>query len=30
MEEAEVIHTLEDGRLLDPKCGPTSVQEEKK
>jgi len=30
MEEAEVIHTLEDGRLLDPKHSPTFVQEEKK
>jgi len=30
MEEAEVIHTLEDGRLLDPKHGPTFAQEEKK
>ena len=30
MEEAEVIHTLEDGRLIDPKHSPTFVQEEKK
>ena len=30
MEEAEIIHTLEDGRLLDPKHSPTFVQEEKK
>ena len=30
MEEAEIIHTLEDGRLLDRKHSPTFVQEEKK
>jgi len=30
MEEAEVIHSLEDGRLLDPKHSPTFLQEEKK
>ncbi|MBW1821680.1 MAG: ABC transporter ATP-binding protein [Deltaproteobacteria bacterium] len=30
MDEAEVIHTLEDGRLIDPNHSPTFVQEEKK
>jgi putative ABC transport system ATP-binding protein len=30
MDEAEVIHTLEDGRLLDPKNNPTFVREEEK
>jgi len=30
MEEAEVLYTLEDGRLLDPKHSPTFVQEDKK